>query len=137
MGTLDKVDCEAKQKRLLAKIGAIDSDGKPAIKNKKLSTVEKTKQLLGQSKTLHQMAKEREVNVSAILEHLEKIKAQEPNIPLQYLGQDMMVARAKKIRQALSKGGMTNGQYLLGPAKNILGPSFSYDEIRLVRLLMS
>ncbi len=133
ISALSNVDKEAKQKRFLAKIGA-GVGGKKKVK--KLSTMDKTKLLLEEGKTLPEMAKERELTPDTILDHLEKIKADDPNIKLQYLSQNMPVARAKKIRQALVKGGMSNGQYLLGPAKNTLGAGFSYAEIRLVRLLM-
>ena len=135
MQALDQADREAKQKRFLAKIGAVSGDS--AKKSaKKLSTVERTKLLVEEGKTLHEMAKERNLTADTILDHLEKIKEQDPSIPLQYLSQDMIVARTKKIRAALSKNGTVSGKYLLGPAKNALGPSFSYNEIRLVRLLM-
>jgi len=136
MSALDKADCEAKQKRFLAKIGALHhtAQGKPV---KKLSTIQATKILVEAGKTLREIMKERNLTAGTILDHLEKIKEKEPNIPLQYLGQDLTVTRVKKIRQALSSGGMVAGKYLLGPAKNILGSSFSYEEIRLVRLLMS
>lgn len=136
LSALTKQEKEAKQKRFLAKIGAIGEDGKKT-KAKKLTTVDKTKLLVEAGKTLHEMARERELSIDTILDHLEKIKEQNPDLPLQYLSQNMMVSRAKKIRAALTKNGtITGGKYLLGPAKNILGPSFSYDEIRLVRLLM-
>lgn len=137
MGAFDKKDIEGKQRRFLERIGAINSSGEK-IKTKKLSTIDKTRLLVEEGRTLHEMAKERELSVDTILDHLEKIKEQDPSIQLQYLSQDMMVTRAKKIRAALTKNGtVTGGKYLLGPAKNILGPSFSYDEIRLVRLLMN
>jgi len=129
---LSKTDKEARQKNFLLKIGA---DSRLKKKAKKVSTIDKTKVLIEEGKTLPEMARERNLSPDTIIEHLEKIKAQDPSVKLQYLSQNMPVARAKQIRQALVKGGMTNGQYLLGPAKNILGPSFSYTEIRLVRLL--
>lgn len=136
MGAFDKKDIEAKQRRFLERVGGINSSGKKNKANK-LTTVDKTRLLVEEGRTLHEMAKERELSVDTILDHLEKIKEREPNIQLQYLSQDMIVARAKKIRAALTKNGtVAGGKYLLGPAKNILGPSFSYDEIRLVRLLM-
>ena len=133
VGALSQADKEAKQKRFLTKIGA-GSDAKKKVK--KVNTVDKTKVLVEDSKTLPEMSRERNLTPDTILDHLEKIKAQDPNVQLQYLSQNMPVSRAKKIRQALVKGGMTNGQYLLGPAKKILGSGFSYAEIRLVRLLM-
>ncbi len=136
MSALDRIDYEAKQKKFLTKIGAL-SVKEVKLKNKKTSTIDKTRFLLDEGKTLHEMAKERNLTTGTILDHLEKIKEQDPSTPLQYLGQDMVVSRVKKIRAAFSKNGMANGQYLLGPAKNLLGPSFSYEEIRLVRLLMT
>lgn len=136
MSAFDRVDREAKEKRFLQKIGAIDEVGKNIKSAKKLSTIDKTRLLLEEGKTLHEMMRERNLTADTILDHLEKIKAKDPSIPMQYLGQDMVVARAKKIRQALSSNGTVSGNYLLGPAKNKLGASFSYEEIRLVRLLM-
>ncbi|MFA5000782.1 MAG: helix-turn-helix domain-containing protein [Candidatus Paceibacterota bacterium] len=136
MSALDKADYEAKQKRFLNKIGALSAK-EAKLKNKKISTIEKTRMLLDEGKTLHEMAKERNLKTGTILDHLEKIKEQDSTVTLQYLSEGLIVSRSKKIREALKKGGMTGGQYLLGPAKNLLGPNFSYEEIRLVRLLMS
>lgn len=133
ISALTRAEKESKQKRFLAKIGASLANNK---KPKKISTLDKTRILVEKGLSLTEMAEERKVNVGTILDHLEKMKAEDPTIKLQYLSQQMPVTRAKKIRQALMKEGMSNGQYLLGPAKNILGSGFSYDDIRLVRLLM-
>lgn len=137
LSAFDKADREAKQERFLQKIGAIDGAGKEVKTAKKLTTIEKTKLLLEEGKTLHEMVKERNLTIDTILDHLEKIKEKDSSIPMQYLGQDMIVSRQKKIRTVLKENGMSGGKYLLGPAKNKLGSSFSYEEIRLVRLLMS
>jgi len=103
---------------------------------KKVDTISQTKTLLDEGQTLTEMATARGLKVETILEHLEKIKVADPSVSLRYLLQDLPVTRAKKIRQALAQGGMTSGYYPLGPAKNLLGPGFSYAEIRLVRLLL-
>ncbi len=135
MAGFSQDDLSAGERRFLQKIGALSPQA-AKLREKNLSTMEKTKLMLDEGKTLAEMAKARGVNVETIISHLEKIKEKEPSIALQYLGQGMPVARAKKIRAALQTGGMIDGKFPLAPAKTILGPGFSYEEIRLARLLM-
>jgi len=104
----------------------------------KISTVDQTKKLIEEGKSLREIIKIRALTPGTILEHGEKIKAGDPRFDFRSFikASGMSAARELKIRLALAKGGMTAGRYELTPAKEKLGDSFSFDEIRLVRLAM-
>ena len=62
--------------------------------------------LLEEGKTLKEIAMARGLALGTIMDHLEKIKAKDPRVALRYLLGELPVLRQKKIRQALTKGGM-------------------------------
>lgn len=106
-------------------------------KKEKISTIEITKRLVLEGKTAFEIAKERELTDDTILGHIEKIKAKEPKIDLSHLKKDIESALFKKIISALKKSWIEEGKYYsIGKAKEILGESASYEEIRLVRLFI-
>ncbi|MEI6494680.1 MAG: helix-turn-helix domain-containing protein, partial [bacterium] len=105
-------------------------------KRPKLNTVEETKKMIQAGGSLREVADARGVTIGTILDHLEKIKNTDPKFDFSALKGEMSQTRLKQITAALAKSGMEGGQYLLSPAKNILGAKFSFDEIRLGRLFM-
>lgn len=105
-------------------------------KKPKASTLDETKNLWSEGKSIADIATLRNFKTETILDHLEKLKDLEPNLDLSRLKEAISTTRLKKITDALTKSGMEGGVYRLSPAKNILGPSFSFEEIRLARLLL-
>ena len=127
---------KAGQKEWLDRIAPkVTGKGKQGLKEK-LPTYEVTKMLLEEGKSLKEITLKRGLALGTILSHLETIKDKDPNVALRYLLGETPVLRQKKIRQALAVGGMVAGKYPLAPAKALLGDSFSYEEIRLVRLMI-
>jgi hypothetical protein len=122
-----------KQEEFLRKISP--QAGKKG-KKKKLSTVDITKKMLEEGKTLIEIATERDLNSGTILDHCEKIKMTDPEFDFSKLVNIISSARQKKIRDAIVKGGKEGGKYLLSPAKNKLGAGFTFEDIRMVRLLL-
>lgn len=112
------------------------SGGAKKKKEKKFGTSEITKRMIEEGKTLLEIATERELNPETILDHCEKIKENNPNFDFSSLIKKVSANRQKKIRDVFIKNGMTGGKYLLAPAKNKLGAGYSYEDIRLVRLVM-
>ncbi|HRY62981.1 MAG TPA: helix-turn-helix domain-containing protein [Candidatus Paceibacterota bacterium] len=106
-------------------------------KKKKLTTVEITKNMLDEGKTLLEVSFERDLSSSTVLDHCEKIKLAYPEFNFERLAKIISPARQKKIKEALIKGGKEGGKYLLSPAKNKLGSGYSFEDIRLVRLLLN
>lgn len=104
---------------------------------KKLTTVEITKQMLDDGKTLLEVSFERDLSSDTILDHCEKIRATNPEFSFERLVKIISPAKQRKIKDALIKGGKEGGKYLLSPAKNKLGAGYSFEDIRLVRLLLN
>ncbi len=105
-------------------------------KAKKPDTLEETARLLGEGKTLEKIATTRELKEGTIIDHLEKLKEQNPKLDLSHLEKSITKTRRDKIIKALIKGGMEGGVYRLTPAKILLGSDFSFEEIRLARLFL-
>lgn len=117
-------------------LSSISSNIVKKNKKKKLTTVEITKKMLDEGKSLLEISVERDLNSGTIIDHCERIKILDPKFDFEKLVKTLNSARRKKIRDALIRGGKTGGQYLLSPAKNKLGAGFSFEDIRLVRLVL-
>jgi uncharacterized protein YpbB len=104
---------------------------------KKLSTLDETKALIKEGKSLREIVKARDLTVGTILDHAEKIKKTDCACSLSALAQDLTKSKVKKVEAAFLKIGVRAGTYQLSSVKELLEMSVSYDEIRLVWLLMS
>jgi len=99
------------------------------VKQPKTSTVYITLELYKQRLTMHEIAQKRDMAVSTIASHLEKLILDGEDISV-----DSLVEPKKQqhIKQALEELGMQT----LSPVKEKLGDRYSYEEIRLVRAKM-
>ena len=99
------------------------------VKQPKTSTVYITLELYKQRLTMHEIAQKRDMAVSTIASHLEKLILDGEDISV-----DSLVEPEKQqhIKQALEELGMQT----LSPVKEKLGDRYSYEEIRLVRAKM-
>lgn len=106
-------------------------------KEKKLRPFEETREMLDEGKNLKEVAKARGLKFGTILDHIEKIKAQDPQYNIYNLRNSITSSKFNAIYKAFRKTGMSEGGiYHLAPAKELLGPKYSYDELRLVRLFL-
>lgn len=110
--------------------------GKAGGKKKKKSTVEETKDMFLSGKTIKEISSERRLSLDTIIHHLEKIKMMDPSFDFSEVFRDMPKSRYQKIRSAFVRAGMSEGVYLLTPAKKYLDDSISFEEMRMVRLTM-
>ncbi|MBI4117557.1 MAG: RecQ family ATP-dependent DNA helicase [Parcubacteria group bacterium] len=94
------------------------------------STVDETKDLVLQKKSIEEMAKIRGMTVGTIFSHLEKIVAVDSNIDIEHLRPKK--ERFEKIAAAFQK----SGGVLLTPVREILGEEYSFDELRLARMFL-
>ena len=99
------------------------------IKQPKTSTVQTTLELYKQRLTMREIAQKRDMAVSTIASHLEKLILNGEDISV-----DSMVdpEKQQQIIQTLKELGME----ALSPVKEKLGDKYSYEEIRLVRAKM-
>lgn len=106
-------------------------------KPKKLDTVSETKQMLDQGLSVKEIAKKRGLKSDTILDHIEEIKMEDPRFNIYNLRNGIPKTKFQNIYNAFKKVGMgTDGKYRLAPIKELLGPKYSYEEIRLVRLFL-
>ncbi len=130
LAALETREIAEQQKKFLARI-------RPLVKEKKISTYEKTAILIRERKSLSQMAKVREVNTETILSHIEKMLEEGISLDIAYLRHDISPAHFKKIEEVMKDIHKKTGEVKLSPVKYKLGPSISFAEIRLVRLLLN
>src|SRR5690606_2703078 len=69
----------------------------------KLDTVAQTKDLLAQRKSVAEIAKARELTEGTIIDHLEKIKVQNPAVDMKHIRDAVPTTRFKKIYTAFQK----------------------------------
>ena len=129
MKRLSEKDMRGMQQQFIKSISGQNST------SKKPDTFAETKRLLDENKSLKEIASERNLKVGTIIEHLEKLKENNPKLNLINIAKEIEPNRLAKIASALQKSDKGKGEFHLAPAKAILGNSYSYDEIRLVRLL--
>jgi hypothetical protein len=107
-----------------------DEAGKVKQKKELISTFEKTKILIAAKLSIKEMAKQRGLTEETIISHLEKLKEKKEDVDWEYLRPSKN--RFEKIKTAFQK----SGDWLLSPAREILGKDFSYKEIRIARLFL-
>lgn len=103
----------------------------------KLSTVEETKRLLEEGLKPKKIAEKRNLKLGTILEHLEEIKQNDPSYNLYHLRNELSKNKFNDIYRAFQKVGLAEGgKRPLSPVKELLGPKYSFDDLRLVRLFL-
>ena len=108
----------------------------PKEKEKKVSTYEKTLELIEQKKRLDEIARVRGLTTETIIEHLETLVSDGENIDIAYLKREISPAHFQKIAKAFQGVFEKTNEAKLSPVKEIVGPNISYKEIRLARLLL-
>jgi len=101
-------------------------------KEEKLSTYEKTRLLLAEEFTVDEIAKKREMTKGTVVGHIEKLRELGECPDISHVEKTIPKERMAKIRKAFAKSGDTK----LSPVRNILGSSFTFDELRLARLFI-
>ena len=132
---LGKSEMEEKQK-----IFVVQNSQTKKQKEKALGTEEKTKLLIDQKLSLVKIAKARNLKQETIIDHLEKLKAENPKIDIDYLMEEAISEigkpRFNKILKSFKDNIVKNKEIRLAPVKSALGADFSYFEIRLARLFL-
>lgn len=100
---------------------------------KKKDTKEETLKLVSSGKTIKETAQERGLTQGTIISHLEKLLDAGAQCDIAHLN-TFAVERFNNIKEAFSSD--DNPEMRLAPAKEKLGDSYSYDELRLARLFL-
>jgi ATP-dependent DNA helicase RecQ len=94
------------------------------------SSMDFTKQLLTQKVSVDEICKQRSLKLSTVVEHIEKIVQMDSALDISYLYPDKK--RLLVIKNAFEE----TGGWLLTPVKEILGEDFSFDEIKIARIVI-
>lgn len=100
------------------------------VQEKKIPTIDQTKALIEQKKSIETIAQERGYTAGTIVGHLERLKARGDRLDINYL--KPKVSRFAAMVRAFAVSDDTR----LAPVKEILGDDYSYEELRLVRLFL-
>lgn len=95
------------------------------------STYDATKQLLLKQLPIAEIAKQRNLSQGTIVSHIEKLVEADPQLDLAYLQPTSL--RFNIIAKVFKQLG---GNMALAPVREVLGDSFSYDELRLARIFI-
>lgn len=110
------------------------SDGYERIK--KLSTFEETKVMLGQGKTIVEIAKARGVTTSTIWGHVERLVA-DAAIDLSSVRHLTQQPQWNALYPAIKKAMLKHGVEKLKPLYEAMGGQYDYDVIRLARIMFA
>lgn len=131
--SLDDRQIKEKQKEFLEKIAPADGAKKKNKKNQ-ISPLEETKHMLEQRMGLKEMLEIKGVKLGTLLEHIEKIVAENPDFNISYLRDEVPAGKFKKAYMMFRDMYGENRDFLLAPVRNKLGEGFSYEELRIIRL---
>jgi ATP-dependent exoDNAse (exonuclease V) alpha subunit len=130
-------DIEQKQQEFLGPLPGEKGYKAKKIKKPKIPTAHVTKALIDEGKTIREVARERELSAETIIGHIEELREEDPNWNISHLRDILPVTRFKKISMAFHQVGVQEGgQRPLSPVKHKLGPGFTFEEIRIVRLFL-
>jgi hypothetical protein len=130
--SLTKDEIKKKQENF---ISSTQSESK--VKKQKIPTAEVTKSMIDEGLSVREVAKARNLTFDTILKHIEDLKEEDPRWNISHLRDGLPVTRFKKIASAFHRVGVQEGGgRALSPVKQILGNSFTFEEIRLVRLFL-
>ena len=85
---------------------------------------------------LKEILEHKGVKLGTILEHIEKIIAEEPAFDINHLKKEVPTGKYKKIWMTFRELYGENRDFLLAPIKNKLGTAYTYEELRIVRLFV-
>lgn len=121
----------------LAQMHTNFADKAGETKSKKPDTISETKRLLVSGMNIADIVEVRGLAPGTILDHIEMIKESDPSINIFHLKDALSTTRFQRIYRAFQQAGtIEGGKRPLKPVHDILGDSFSYDELKIVRLFL-
>lgn len=104
----------------------------PAEEEKKVTTTEKTRALVEEHYTVAEVALRRGLTEGTIISHLEEMTENGEGIDIPYLKDSFPEDRFTLIEKAFTKA----GDEKLSPARSLLPADYTWDEMRIVRLIL-
>ncbi len=141
LNTFDDKEIKEKQEEFLEKVAPPENVAKKKVakqnrKKNRISPIQETKNMLEEGMGLKEIVDIKGVKIGTIIEHIEKILKEEPDFDISHLKNEVPAGKFKKIWMAFKELYGENRDYLLAPVKNKLGDSFTFEELRIVRLFV-
>jgi hypothetical protein len=87
--------------------------------------------------TIPKIAHERDLEIGTIITHLERVKDFDSSFPFNLIKESIPTGKFQKILKAFQQVGTSEGgKRPLNPVKEICGDGISFEELRMVRLLL-
>jgi len=138
MISLTDMEKGEKQKKFLQKISP-ERTATGKIKKKKISTLEETRKYLEAGMNLNEIARAKGTKMVTVLDHLEKLLAEDSKLDIRHLEKEISASKFRKIYHAFNDIYGDNRELRLNPIMKILGgenSGVSYEDLRLVRLFL-
>ena len=138
LNSLDDKDVKEIQEQFLEKIAPAGKSSpiKKVGKNKqnRISPSEETRNMLEQGMSIKEIIAIRGIKQGTIIDHIEKLLIKYPDLNINHLKNELTANKFKKAWMTFREMYGENRDFLLAPIKNKLGDSFTYEELRIVRL---
>ena len=92
--------------------------------------------MLAEGMGLKEMLEVKGVKLGTLLDHIEKIVKDDPDININHLREEVPAGKFKKAYMMFRDMYGENRDFLLAPVRNKLGDGFSYEELSIVRLFV-
>ncbi|MFH1627046.1 MAG: AAA family ATPase [bacterium] len=138
--SLNNAEIKNKQEEFLKKIAPSEETKINKNKNKnkknKISPIQETKNMLEREMGLREILKIKGIKTGTLLDHIEKIIAEDAMFNINHLKKEVPAGKYKNIYMVFRELYGENRDFLLAPVKNKLGLAYTYEELRIVRLFV-
>ena len=105
-------------------------------KKNRISPLDETKNMLKEGMGIKEILNIKGIKIGTLLDHIEKIIEADPDFNINHLKEEVPTGKFKKIWMAFREMYGENRDFLLNPIKNKLGITYTYEELRIVRLFV-
>jgi ATP-dependent exoDNAse (exonuclease V) alpha subunit len=138
MVSLPDADRLEKQKEFLQKVSP-ERTATGRVKKVKISTFDETRKYLEAGLNLNEIASAKGTRIGTVLDHLEKLLAEDSRLDIRHLEGEISASKFKKIYKVFTDIYGDNRELRLSPVMKILGgesAGFQFEDLRLVRLFL-
>lgn len=134
--SLNDIEIKKQQEEFLKKVAPPEGTKIDKKKKNKISPIQETKNMLAQGMGIKELLEIKGVKIGTLLDHIEKIIAEDPDFDIKHLKDEVPTGKYKKIWMAFRELYGENRDFLLNPIKNKLGNAYTFEELRIVRLFV-
>jgi len=129
-------EVKQKQEEFLKEVAPPEGTKIDRKKKRRISPMQETKNMLEQGMSIKEILQHKGVKIGTVLDHIEKIVAEDSNFDISHLKKEIPTVKYKKIWMAFRELYGENRDFLLSSIKNKLGNAYTYEELRIVRLFV-